>query len=79
MEGKSVNRIRRNEVSEIEWNNYLIAENKAHNALVQAGFTPQGINKDFTKVVVAKEYGIGKHADFYYFDTWQDAQAELCN
>lgn len=71
-------RLKRNEVSEEEWKIYIIAENKANDALVKAGYSPQGINKNFTKVVVAKEHRIGKHADFYYFNTWQDAQAELC-
>lgn len=70
--------IKRNKVTEEEWRKYIIAENKAHDELVQFGFTPQGINKDFTKVVVAKDHGIGEHADFYYFDTWQEARAELC-
>ena len=71
-------RIKKHEVSEKEWNNYIIVENKAHEELVKAGFTPQGCTQNFKQVVVSKEHGIGEHADFYYFDTWQEAYKNLC-
>lgn len=70
-------RLKRHEVSEQEWENYIIAENKAHDELKNKGYSPQGCTKDFNRVVVAKEHGIGEHADFYYFDTWQEANENL--
>ena len=73
-------RLKRNEVSEEEWGKYIVAENKAYDKLVEAGFSPQGINKDFTKVIVFKienQNTNDEHKEVYSFNTWQEAVSEL--
>lgn len=74
-------RLKRTEVSEDAWRQYIIAENEAHDALVKAGFYPQGINDDFTKVIVFKIENQGspnEHREIFLFNTWQEAQKALC-
>ena len=53
-------------------------ENKAHDRLVEAGFTPQGIgvnNLGKRAKVVTKRTDTSW--EVWYFDTWQEAAEEL--
>lgn len=53
-------------------------ENKAHDRLVEAGFTPQGIGVNNlgkrAKIVTKRTDTLW---EVWYFDTWQEAAEEL--
>lgn len=57
--------------------NYLEAENTSYDKLVECGYFPQGMTKDFEKVVVFRIENEKK--DVFYFDNWQEAMEALCS
>ena len=60
---------------------YIEAENKAHDKLTECGYLPQGVTKDFKKVVVFKienEHKSNEKRDIFYFQNWQEAEETLC-
>jgi hypothetical protein len=59
---------------------YMRAENKSYDKLVEHGYKPQGCTKDFKKVVVFKienENTINEKRDIFYFQNWQEAEEAL--
>lgn len=63
-----------------ERNNYLTAENKAYDNLIRKGYSPQGCDKNFEKVIVFKIFNPhtnDEKKDIYYFKDWQEADADL--
>ena len=55
---------------------YMTAENEAHDALVNAGFRPQGYDFELKKVVVLwceNKNTANEKRKFYYYDCWQEA------
>ena len=61
---------------------YIKAENKAYNELVKYGYCPQGVTKDFKKVIVFKIKNKNKNdeeKEIYYFNNYQEAVIKLCN
>ncbi len=61
---------------------YLNAENAAYAKLVEFGYFPQGITKDFKKVVVYRIenlYSNDEKKEAFYYDNWQEAMKTLCS
>lgn len=84
---KTMKRINKIEgVSVLKQKEYVKAENKAHDYLIECRFLPQGITADFKKVCVFEyehpEYmnNPNKCGKFtvHYFDDWQEAVEKLC-
>lgn len=64
------------------YRDYIVAESKAHDKLVECGFLPQGLDFKRNQVVVFKrenEHKPNEKTDVYYFNTWQDAVDNLIN
>jgi hypothetical protein len=59
---------------------YLTAENNAYDNLLEHGYTPSGMTRDFKKVVVFKIRNAHERngKDVFYFDNWQEAMETLC-
>jgi len=67
-----------------EFRKYIEEENKHYDLLKSnPRFKPQGMTKDFKKVVVGiirgnlEEYHVSDFLDYKYFDSWKDAYIEL--
>ena len=68
-------------ISTLQQRDYIEAENKAHDQLLINGYLPQGMTKDFKKVVVFKienEHRSNEKRDIFYFQNWQEAKETLC-
>jgi hypothetical protein len=62
-----------------EW---MKAENKAYDILVEHGYTPQGMTNNFKKVIVFKIENENRNngkRDIFYFKDWQEAVEKLIN
>ena len=60
---------------------YIAKENQAYESLVKSGFRPNGITKDFKKVVVFKienEHKNNERKEVFHFANWQEAKNKLC-
>lgn len=69
-----------NNKSKIKDAAYLQKENDAYNALVAAGYRPQGMDLKTNMVVIMKiERGNtnDEHREIWYFEDWQTAETEL--
>lgn len=63
-----------------EQREYLTAENRAHDILVEHGFSPQGCTRDFKKVVIYKienPHCNNEKKEVYEFKNWQEAVENL--
>lgn len=59
---------------------FIVAENKAYDKLVECGFIPQGLDFKRNQIVVFKrenEHQPDEKTEVYYFNTWQDAVKSL--
>lgn len=64
-----------------EQREYISAENEAYETLLNNGFLPNGMTKDFKKVVVFKienEHKNNEKKEVFYFNNWQEAKESLC-
>lgn len=74
--------IRKKGTSVLEDKEYIKAENNAYNELVKYGYCPQGVTKDFKKVIVFKIKNKNKNneeKEIYYFNNYQEAAIKLCD
>lgn len=74
--------IRKKGTSVLEDKEYIKAENNAYNELVKYGYCPQGVTKDFKKVIVFKIKNKNKNneeKEIYYFNNYQEASIKLCD
>ena len=74
--------IRKKEISILKDKEYIKAENNAYNELVKYGYLPQGVTKDFKKVIVFKIKNKNKNneeKEIYYFNNYQEAAIKLCD
>lgn len=74
--------IRKKGTSVLEDKEYIKAENNAYNELVKYGYYPQGVTKDFKKVIVFKIKNKNKNneeKEIYYFNNYQEAAIKLCD
>lgn len=74
--------IRKKEISILKDKEYIKAENNAYNELVKYGYCPQGVTKDFKKVIVFKIKNKNKNneeKEIYYFNNYQEASIKLCD
>ena len=74
--------IRKKGTSVLEDKEYIKAENNAYNELVKCGYYPQGVTKDFKKVIVFKIKNKNKNneeKEIYYFNNYQEAAIKLCD
>lgn len=74
--------IRKKEISILKDKEYIKAENNAYNELVKYGYCPQGVTKDFKKVIVFKIKNKNKNneeKEIYYFNNYQEAAIKLCD
>lgn len=65
-----------------EWHEFLNSENMAYEAIVKAGYSPQGYyfkTRKFVVVKITNEHTNSEHREWFYFDTWQEAKLTLCN
>lgn len=72
---------RNKEICIIDDREYLEAENKSYDKLVENGFLPQGADKKFRNVCVMKienEHHQNEKTDVYHFQNWQEAAETLC-
>ena len=73
--------LKRNEVTVDTWKKYISAENKAHDEIVKAGYSPQGWDaKSNTKVIlrITNPHTNSERVEYQYYKTWQDAAIKLC-
>ena len=74
--------IRKKGTSVLEDKEYIKAENNAYNELIKYGYYPQGVTKDFKKVIVFKIKNKNKNneeKEIYYFNNYQEAAIKLCD
>ena len=74
--------IRKKGISILKDKEYIKAENNAYNELVKYGYYPQGVTKDFKKVIVFKIKNKNKNneeKEIYYFNNYQEAAIKLCD
>lgn len=73
---------RKEGISILKDREYIEAENNAHAELIKHGYSPQGMTKDFKKVVVFRienEHRNNEKKEVFYFDNWQEAMETLCS
>lgn len=64
------------------YNEWLKAENAAHDKLLSAGYRPQGMDMRMEKVVVFEienEHTENEKRKIHYFNSWQEAAENLIN
>ncbi|MCD2348121.1 hypothetical protein [Clostridium guangxiense] len=69
-------------ISVFKQKEYIRAEHEAHEILVKNGYLPQGMTKDFKKVIVFKiqnEHRNNEKKEVFYFNNWQEAMESLCS
>ena len=74
--------IRKKGISILKDKEYVKAENNAYNELVKYGYCPQGVTKDFKKVIVFKIKNKNRNnekKEIYYFNNYQEASIKLCD
>ncbi|MBU5332067.1 hypothetical protein KQI61_07635 [Anaerocolumna aminovalerica] len=67
-------------LSTLHQRDYIEAENNAHDQLISNGYLPQGMTKDFKKVVVFKienQHTNNEKREIFYFQNWQEAAETL--